>query len=411
MLRSIFPRRVARTAVAVAAVAGLASGALLSASPVSADPRQFTSALVGVGSDTTQEIIGALAGENNNTDYTPLSTTAATGRLQIVSWKAIPPGSCITPKAPGATFSRPNGSTGGRRALSRAIDGGSFGTTACGGAKPVSGLVDFARSSALGTTSGTDLTFIPFGRDAVSYAFTTRGTATALPSMTRGELIQVFSAAAGSTGTNIRGTQVIPCGLNTSSGTHAFWRDTALAVTTTQENNATNHCNTLGGTVASTRIEEHDSAALVAKANSLGGNAMYIAGHSASTWIAQKNGVAPSRLGVGADLGDVSDNGSGANLGTPVNGTAPNMTPNSSFYNDPTFGRYVYNVFDSNRVQPGTIGNAGLKQMFVGPTSQVCSAAAQTTVRRYGLSSLTGTGADECGNTVTQRGLDAGNTP
>jgi hypothetical protein len=395
---------VSRTVAALVAAVVFATGSLLMTGSAEADPRQFTSALIGVGSDTTQEVIGALAGENNNTDYTPLSTSVATGRLQIVSWKAIPPTSCITPRAPGATFSRPNGSTGGRRALSRAVDGGNFGTATCGGAKPVSGLVDFARSSAVGTTTGTALTYIPFARDALSYVYKTTGTAVALPDMTRAELTSVYTASVG-TGTNIRGTNVVPCGINTSSGTYAFWL-TAVGATASQENTATAHCNS----IAPTRIEEHDSAALVAKANSLGGDNMYIVGHSAGTWIAQKNGVAPSRLGVGAEIGAISNNGSGTNLGSPVQGTAPNMTPNSSFYNDGTFGRFVYNVFDTNRVTG--LGNAGLKAMFVGPTSLVCSAAAQATVNKYGFSSLgSGTGASDCGNTLTQRGLDAGANP
>lgn len=402
---NITKSRASRVAIAVA-VAGLCVGSLLTAGPANADPRQFTSSIVSVGSDTIQEIDDAFAGENNNLDYIPLHTSNGTGRLQIASWRAVPVGSCITPRAPGATFSRPNGSTGGRRALSRAIEGTSFGTAACGGAKPVAGLIDVARSSAVGSTTGTDLTYIPFGRDAMSYAYIATGGATPITDLTRAELTAIYTAAAGS-GTNVRGTNVVPCGLNTSSGTYAFWQ-TVIAATATQENTATATCNS----IAPTRLEEHDSAGLVAKANALGGANMYIVGHSASTWIAQKNGVAPNRLGVGANIGSISNNGSGTNLGSPVSGSPPNMAPVASFYNDATFGRYVYHVFDSNRVQPGTLGNLGLKEMFVGPSSIVCGAAAQATATDYGLLSLpSGTGAGDCGNTVTMRGLDAGTTP
>lgn len=410
----ILRSRASKIAIAVT-VAAFFVGSLLTAGPAQADPRQFTSAFIAVGSDTIQEIDDAFAGENNNIDYTPLSTTVATGRKQIASWRAVPVGSCITPKAPGATFSRPNGSTGGRRALSRAIEGTTFGTAACGGLKAVAGLVDVARSSAIGSTTGTDLTYIPFGRDAVSYAYKTTGTATAVTDLTRAELTQVYTAAAGSTGTVIRGTNVIPCGINTSSGTYAFW-NTVVAANATQENNATDYCNDIVAPgVPLPRIEEHDSGALIAKANAGGGNNMYIVGHSASTWIAQKNGVAPSRLGDGsANIGSISNNGSGTNLGSPVTGAPPNMDPVATFYNDTTFGRYVYHVADTNRVGPSALGNADIKNMFVGPTSQVCSATAQARVQNYGLLSLPSgpvTDAAACGNTVTTRGLDAGTTP
>jgi hypothetical protein len=133
---------------------------------------------------------------------------------------------------------------------------------------------------------------------------------------------------------------------------------------------------------------------------------MFIVGHSAGSFIAQSNNKAPSALGAGVGLGSISNNGSGTNLGSPFTGTAPNLVPASGFYSDGTFGRYVYHVFDTNRVTG--LGNNGLKSMFVGGSSIVCSSAAQATVNAFGFLSIPGSGAGTCGDTSTQRGLDAG---
>jgi hypothetical protein len=393
--------RTARTALAVLAAAGLGAGAMVTAGPAHADPKQLTNPLVAVGSDTVQDIDNALGGMTNDIDYTPVHSTVANGRQVITSWDAIG-SSCISPKAPGASFVRPNGSGAGRRALSRAIDGGNWGVAgdACGGPKPVSGLIDYARSSSVSSSSGTALTYIPFGRDGVSYAFYTVGGATPV-SLTRADLTSIYTTGTGS-GTTIGGTLVIPCGIQTSSGTFAFW-NTVTTATTTQENNATQTCNAAG---TGSRIEENSGAALKAKGDAMGTTAMYIVGHSAASWIAQQNGRAPSALGAGVGIGSITDDGTGTNLGAPVSGSAPNMTPNATFYNSTVFGRYVYHVFDTNRVTG--LGNAGLKSLFVGSGSILCqtgAGSAQATVNAFGF--LT---PSNCGDTSTQRGLDSGSS-
>ena len=101
---------------------------------------------------------------------------------------------CITPKAPGATFLRPNGSTNGRKALSRAIDGTGWGNgTDCGGNKAVTGLVQFARSSAGPSGSGTDLTYIPFGRDGMSFGYYAAGVGSPVTTLTSAQLTSLFT--------------------------------------------------------------------------------------------------------------------------------------------------------------------------------------------------------------------------
>ena len=124
MLTSSLKGKIVRAAVGVAATSLMIGTSLIGGTPAGADPKQ-ASALAGYGSDTTQDILNALAGFTNNNNFVPVQSSLATFKKQIVSWDAV--GSpCITPKAGGQSIVRPNGSTNGRRALSRAIDGGNW---------------------------------------------------------------------------------------------------------------------------------------------------------------------------------------------------------------------------------------------------------------------------------------------
>lgn len=392
MSTSNLKTRIAKASAGLAA-AGLAiGGSIAGGSPAGADPKQFT-AFIGYGSDTTQDILNALAGEANGTNYIPVQSSAATGKRQIISWDAFG-STCITPKAPGATINRPNGSTAGRRALSRAIDGTAYGNASCGAAaKPVAGLVDYARSSAgpVAGDTGTDLTYIPLGRDGMSFGYYANGV-TPVTSLTRAQLTTLFTTGPQMIG----GVNIIPCGIQTGSGTFQFW-NTVTTATTTQENTATSICNSVG---TGQRVQENDAAGLKAKGDAQVGSQVVI-GFSAANFISQSNGVAASQLAAGVDLGSISDNGAGTNLGQPYQGTAPNLTPRTTFYDDPTFGRTVYNVFDTARVTG--FGNNELKSIFVGATSAVCAAAAQTTVNAFGFLSVA-----NCGSTALTGSLISG---
>lgn len=367
---------------ALIACLAVASGVVTSGMPAGADPQSAT-AFVAVGSDTTQDIMNAMAGFEAGNNYTPIQSSAATGFKQVVSWNAIIPGSsdnCITPKLKAPTIYRSNGSSEGRRALSRAIDGGAYGPVAqCGGSKSVAGLIDLARSSAgpASGDTGTALTYIPFGRDALTFAYYANGVANPVTSLTRAQLTSLFT-----TGPQvIGGVNIIPCGIQTGSGTFAFWQ-TVTTATTTQENAATATCR--NATVTPTgdgRVQEHDSAGLKAKGDALVGSQVII-GFSAANYVAQGNDVGSRDLSPGVQLGQISDNGSGTNLGLPYTGTIPNLVPSGTFYNDAVFGRNVYNVFDTARVTG--FGNNDIKTLFVGPTSSICSGPAQTTVNLFG---------------------------
>jgi hypothetical protein len=114
-------------------------------------------------------------------------------------------------------------------------------------------------------------------------------------------------------------------------------------------------------------------------------NAEVIVGFSASQFIARSNNVGSPNPGPGVNLGQIN--------GTdPVNGTAPNLTADATFYANTTFGRDVYNVVASEVLQAPA--DARIVSMFVGPTSAVCSAT--STIQTFGFLSL---GAN-CGSTT-----------
>jgi hypothetical protein len=127
-----------------------------------------------------------------------------------------------------------------------------------------------------------------------------------------------------------------------------------------------------------------------------------IIGFSAAAFIAKSNGVAPGTPPAGVGIGSISNNGSAVDIGSPVTGTAPTLTPNATFFNDTTFGRKVYTVWQTS-VLTG-LGNDDIKSLVVGTGSAVCSAT--TTIEKFGFLSL---GAD-CGTTTETGPLVAGQT-
>lgn len=391
-----------------AGLALTALGAGLMAGSASADPAQL-SALVGVGSDTTQDVMNAMAGRTNGVYFTPLlSPTTALAqdntRRQVISFDATAAtagagDNCITTKTGAPGFTRPNGSSAGRRALSRAIDGTKYGSAECGGVKDVSGLVDFARSSS-GPTSGdtgTALTYIPFGRDGVSFAYYRKNGA-AVTTLTRAQLTSLFTTGP----QTIDGVRIVPCGIQTSSGTYSFW-NTVTTATTSNEPTSTAECNAL---LPEGRAQENDGNDLKARGDALAAVAgksgdQVIIGFSAAAFVSKSNGYAVPAPPAGVGIGSISDNGSGVNLGNPVSGTAPNLAPSSTFFSDSTFGRRVYNVFPTAVITGA--GNADLKAMFVGSTAAICNAPYTTTVQTLGFLP-----APDCGATTIKGSLISG---
>lgn len=388
-------RKMKRSKLVLAALAATISvGLLAPSSPVSADPK-FADALVGAGSDTTMDVMAALSGFANGNAFTPVQSSSASGSKHIASWDsklASHTDNCIAPKLKAPTTYRPNGSSEGRRALSRAIDGTVYGPAdQCGGSKVVTGLFDFARSSS-GPSSGdvgTALTYIPFGRDALSVAYyADASVATPVTQFTRAQITTLFTTGP----QTINGVEVVPCGIQLGSGTYQSWLS-MTAATAAQDASSTLTCETAGNGL---RLQENDAAALKAKGDSaaLAGKQVII-GFSAGNFIAQGNGVALSQLAAGVDLAEITDDGTGANLGlaytTTTVGTDTVYAPAPTFYASTVFGRNVYNVFDTARVTG--FGNNDVKSLFVGGTSAVCSAAGQEIVNAFGFSTIGTCGA------------------
>ncbi len=403
-------------------------GTTMTGGSASADPANQT-AFVGVGSDTTQDVLNALTGRSNGILYTPIQSTAATGATQIISYDATNPDpagdSCIVTKRGFGAIYRPNGSSEGRRMLSRSLDGTTYGKTGvCGGFKDPSGMVDFARSSAgPSTTHANDkLTYLPFAKDAVSFAYYKPGGGVAVTNLTATDLTAIYGS---STRTSIDpdgagaapAVTIVPCGIQAGSGTFNFWNQATGASAT--EATATSQCNSLAlaaglGTTTAGRAQENDGPALSARGDVLAANAAFtgqniqvIIGFSAGSYISKSNGVAFPHPKAGADQlfggANAADDrqvgiGSIAGVSPVVDVNATPLVPNSTFYASSTYGRKIYNVLSTDRL--AGFGDADLKNLFVGNTSQICQAT--STVQTFGFLSLgTGCGAVELGDLVT----------
>lgn len=161
------------------AVASAVAGTMLigSISPALADPPAGTSPaatdMVGVGSDTLQDVVNALSVAYN--------AQAAASDPKVYSWDAFGAGlpTSITTKAGCTSMPRPNGSGAGIAALKND-------TTGC---------IDFARSSRAKKTDGSEdsLAFFALGQDGVTWS--TPATTYAPASLTRSQLASIYACS------------------------------------------------------------------------------------------------------------------------------------------------------------------------------------------------------------------------
>ncbi len=307
--------------------------------------------LAGAGSDTTQDVVAGVA---------TLDPT------NIGSWDAVSTGPAnITTKSGGPAFKRPNGSGDGVFALGQSAQGLLYNGV------DITGQLDFARSSSppSGSFVGTDLTFIPFARDAVSYAVSTASDFPrdiALGSAAQDSISPaVFSLRNIYRGTvttyvdsNLDPVTIRPIIPQQGSGTRSFWL-TSLGLT--EANIVGTPTTDLGNTA-----QEHNGTYITGAGD--------IAPFSVAQYIAQGNhGALPTtiverrgniELGrVGTIKPIILTPGGGVELNTsfPIN-------------------RTVYNV-----VQTSRLGETAIANTFVGPTSTFCSTAGQNIVRSYGF--------------------------
>jgi hypothetical protein len=364
--------RLLRVGVAAAAVTGLATAGTVSAvaDPTPAPPPYRTYA--AVGSDTTQDVWNGLAN-----GATP--TIADVGSYDAFG------SATIQTKSAGATFTRPQGSTNGVKALSAVWDP-AYASHDWSGTALVNGEVDFARSSS-GPSAGSGLTYLPFARDAVSVAYEASGAFAGL-NLTTAELKEIYSGVddagdstvqfpGGSTAKpTVNGVTVTPLIPQQGSGTRSFFQSAigVSALASYISDPAT------GGT------PENDGSVV---------DPAELIPFSVAQWIAQRNGVSTNTT---AGLSIASVNGQ-----APTSGTAPSLTPGALYgtknavtneYNTVpvpgvgVFNRDTYNVIPTAFIN-GTAAQQALKNKLTGSSSgQVGSSAADSVIRTYGFGAL-----------------------
>lgn len=352
--------------VAASAVAMLAFGAI---APATADPITVKS-LNGAGSDTTQDVLGGVA-----TAVTAIGSYDAVGSATIQTTSG------------GPVFTRPNGSTAGVQALSASVNNTGTRTFPAAGGVSITGQIDFARSSSAPSSSfaGTDLTFIPFARDAVTYAVSA---ASDFPrDINLGNATQDAMSPAPFTLRNIyRGTvttyvdsnlepvTIRPIVPQQNSGTRSFWLGalglTEAAIVGTPTTDISN------------TAQEHNGTYITGAGD--------IAPFSIAQYIAQGNhGALPTT---------VSERRGNIALGNvdsvkPYNLTGSGIELNAAF----PINRLVFNVVQTSRLSGTSTADNLLKATFSGSTSTVCAASAQ--IKQYGF----GTIGSLCGNTTTYK--------
>ncbi|WP_051833715.1 Ig-like domain repeat protein [Streptomyces sp. NRRL S-646] len=379
-------RRTRSTAALVAAA--VVAGGLALSSPAYADPTPAGTfrQLVGVGSDTTQDVLNALAGDTvNGTSYAATAVKSASG-AGVASYDAI--GSAtIQTRSGGTSFNRPNGSGAGRQALSASLDGNMYPN---GQGVAVKGQVDFARSSSGPTVSGTALTYIPFARDAVGVAVRGSG----LDSLTADQLHDIYKAGGVRT---LNGQTLHPVLPQAESGTRKFFLN-AIGLNT----------NTVDTTLPT--VQENQANAALTEDGSL-------VPFSVGSWIAQNNGVAPdyssTAIAAGAHLADVQlPNQTGAT--SPVTKVNGKLAPASAYFENSTFGRDVYNVVPTRAIDPTSIFfDKDLYDVFVTSgdhAAALASDSSEQTIGAFGFLNESYNGSINLAKHAKQGGLEDSGT-
>ncbi|MEA9987180.1 hypothetical protein [Subtercola sp. RTI3] len=303
--------------VAIGAAVGVAIAGFAFAAPANAEP--VSNSYVLVGSDTLQDSVNALT---NGTSISGSFVRVTSAGATVGSFDAFG-SSSIQTKPNGPYFGRPSGSGAGVNALRASINGTAlYSGNAAVPTKTISGQVDIARSSSgpgANANAAGLLLYVPYSRDAVSYAY--KGDSTAIGALTTAQLKQVYES---NTPVTINGTVVVPRLPQGSSGTRSFFLS-AIGVTT------------LGSTVNDVNNTTPENDASVLGANE-------IIPFSAASWVAQSNGATGvSTIGTtGVQLG--STNGI-----APFTGTGTALVPNSAYYSS-TLGRDTYVVVEYKRV-------------------------------------------------------------
>ncbi|WP_395244608.1 hypothetical protein ACGGZK_02070 [Agromyces sp. MMS24-K17] len=337
-------------ATAVVAAAGIA----FSAAPAYADP--VSDGYVIVGSDTLQDAVGALANGFKN----GASTVRTTGLGKVVSsYDAFAPGiaggiGTVQTKPAGPTFPRPSGSGNGKSALIASYTNTPWNISSTAlyvnaglaGTYTINGQIDASRTSSEGTVnaSGT-YQYLPFGQDAVSYAFKAGSGVSAaslsyVASLSTAQLNAIYTSAS-NTAVPGQADVIVPRLPQSGSGTRNFW----LQVLNGGSGSITPGA---ASNPSATTLPENNGNVL-----NPGAGEIQVIPFSAASYIAQANGVAAANTTSGITLG--SPNGVAA-----TTGTAPSLAGVSAFYNG-AYGRTTYIIVPWARITSGQPGyDAGL---------------------------------------------------
>lgn len=351
-------------------VIGLSVG-VAHADPVASAGTSRTIAISG--SDTTDEVMQALAED--------AAALAIGGTRQVENWSALG-GGTVTPH-PGAantcTVTRPNGSGNGRAALLASIGAGATTPNCFQGSR--------SSSLSLGATgAGKELVYVPFAKEAVSFAIT--NTSNVLRNQTFARIKQFYECK-NSSGTVLANPATKAMLPQLGSGTRKFWLLTLFNNETADSTNttlgATITSNTTTGLISAGCVENgRDEFTPTANPENIqehtGGqvNDNEITPYSVGQWTSQASGVTTEARGK-TTLGQVS-------------GTNP-------FTAGAFIQRSLYNVFPAAYI-PTTNTSAeatAARTLFLGSGSQICGATSAAIVQRFGLFA-----APDCGDTSQQ---------
>jgi ABC-type phosphate transport system substrate-binding protein len=350
---------------AVAAAAAALALVTCAAVPAFADPTAGSfKNLSGVGSDTIQDVMNGMASQISDIgsyDAVDPATGAAGGQIQT--------------KAGTLTFTRPNGSGDGVKALSASIQGGSHQWAN----KTIKDQVDFARSSSGPSVTGTDLVYVPFARDAVTYAVPSGSdwarnipTGSAADPANKLSLYNIYHCIKTSyTDSNGDPVAIKPLVPQSGSGTAKFWASTlsfddgALPSCVKRVNNE------------GVAVQEHDGSTLTDPGN--------IVPFSIAQYIAQGNHTA-----IAASTGvNVVERKGQVVLGS-INGQSPFRMSGGKTVMNAQFPvtRLVYNVVSAARAADT---NDKVNTTFIGASSAVCSHP--EIITQFGFSTISNCGA------------------
>lgn len=330
----------ARTRIALGAVIAASAMTIGLMGPALADPPNGGPALTsknditGVGSDTTQEVMGSYSQGWNNSRQ---DGVAPDGPPYARSWDAVG-GSPIDLDGTGTTcapITRPNGSSAGISALNADTSAGtqSAANNQC---------IDYARSSR-GPRPGGTLKFIGYGRDVVSWAYfpTTGGPIPANLSLSTAQLRDIYECDI--TNWNQVGggnATILPVLPQVGSGTRDFWLTSIGGGTAVVPGSCV-----LNGTRSGTIVQEN-SGTSVRNILTTAEEPRALFPYSVANWVSQR------------DPGGIpTDDRSGSNLNR-INNTDPltlgNNQATGKLNPAGNYSRVVYNVVKPiNNTIPG----------------------------------------------------------